>query len=708
MFSEARMSDAFKATSSALEDTICSRCEGLDLVRLLETYPPWNTQSELVKAFEEGHELIINLGQTGTIKFWTDCAVCCCLFALTPNPGSAEQEVLILPDWTICRLAGENGVALEIPEKRNYATCLVAVVKPSTVGLPVPIRAHRGDALCLLEEDLGPQRTLGGKLISSNRIDINVVQGWLSSCMELHEDACAPVKTSQLHGVRFIDVENKTIVAYPGHDSDYVALSYVWGHTIQKSYRLGETVGRLPRTLEDAISYTKLLGKRYLWVDSLCIDQSDTIHKADQINRMWSIYRGSYVTIIALSGDSADAGLSRITRSASFPQLTCCVRNKRLVGLMPTLSQQMWVCTWGQRAWTFQEAFLAPRCLFVSDHQLYFDCNAMQCCESLNQTRSWGHNLTQSSNTSEMDFTVWMIRQVGSGALRDTVDTESTRFINWGSKVTLYTYRNMTYAEDGLRAFMGALQRFQATSYPRGFCWGLPVEDLDWALLWRSQWPPQRREGFPTWSWAGWKGGVWAGNFIDPVKDIHFSTYLEIHTRKAGHLENIFSTRVGSSASDGYSCTVLREDCIDIASRQDPHGRPFSPVEYPSAEETGLLLVDAVCFHFVLDFGYPLQGIRANGRYETFRIWIRDVPCTIVIMSTDTEITRRPSVAPESFILIARIRSREIMVHHLILVRPQKNADSRERVTALELRVLMDRLDALAELMPRRQRIVLA
>ena len=212
---------------------------------------------------------------------------------------------------------------------------------------------------------------------------------------------------------------------------------------------------------------------------------------------MWSIYRGAHITIIVLSGTSADAGLSRLSREEYYPQLTCRIKDKTLISLMPTLSQQIWACPWGGRAWTLQEGLLSPRCLYVSDHQIYFDCSSMQCCESLDEARSWGHGLSPSSNPTEEGFVTWMLRQAGAGALRIPLDWPSRRLEHWGEKLNLYSYRNMKYAGDGLRAFAGVLQRLE-TIYPKGFFWGLPVEDFDWALLWRSQVPPMRREGFPT------------------------------------------------------------------------------------------------------------------------------------------------------------------------------------------------------------------
>ena len=52
---------------------------------------------------------------------------------------------------------------------------------------------------------------------------------------------------------------------------------------------MGSTLSELPQTLEDAMACVRSLGKRYLGVDSVCIDQSDGKEKRDQIGKMSSI-----------------------------------------------------------------------------------------------------------------------------------------------------------------------------------------------------------------------------------------------------------------------------------------------------------------------------------------------------------------------------------------------------------------------------------
>ena len=167
-----------------------------------------------------------------------------------------------------------------------------------------------------------------------------------------------------------------------------------------------------------------------------------------------------------------------------FSQLRCRIGEKRLVGLMPTLSRYSVMSVWSSRAWTLQEAFLSPRCLYLSDHKLYFECNVMQCCGSLDQTRSWAQNLSYDSNPSLQEPLSWMSAQQGHGVLKKKIGPSSERFSYWGDMVDMYSRRTMSKNEDALNAFLGVLQCLEA-NYEDGFFWGLPVADFQWALLWR-------------------------------------------------------------------------------------------------------------------------------------------------------------------------------------------------------------------------------
>jgi hypothetical protein len=502
------------------------------------------------------------------------------------------------------------------------------------------------------------------------------------------------VWTQELPDIKLVDVSTRKIIQPPEGPFDYLALSYVWGGVHQQSYQLGSKLAKLPQTIEDAIDFVQKLGKQYLWVDSLCIDQSDDKDKERQIKKMQNIYCGAYVTIIALSGRSANDGLPRLKQNKDlFSQLTCRINGKRLVGLMPTLSQQIWRAPWGKRAWTLQEALVSPRCLYISDHQLYFECNGMQCCESLNDTRSWAHHLRLEPNPAQGG---WLASKVGDGCLRTPIDNPSHRMERYGSKLALYSYRSMTKPVDGLNAFSGILQ-FLETMYTKGFFVGLPIEDFQWGLLWRSQWPPTPRPGFPTWSWAGWEGGLWPGFPYDFTKPHRYPLHLRIWRVVEGQLVQLF----GSSQAD-----LFAKDPVTKAASLDPQGPKFHLLDYSHAEKDSYLFIEAITLQFIPDFSRPLDNVRQSGQYSFFVFSLRGTRCYFKIISLDPELDEYPRQEKQQFLLLARDYSEGLVAHHLLLVNLQGKIA--ERVTVLTLLIPERGLDALEELQPQKRRVVLA
>jgi hypothetical protein len=152
----------------------------------------------------------------------------------------------------------------------------------------------------------------------------NLASFWMHTCVGLHGSACIPAplnlrkRSSPLTKVTFVDVWQGCLVERP-LDCSYTALSYVWGSSpffkstkLEVSVlrqRLGLNAYQIPKTIQDAIFLTQRIGVRYLWVDSLCITQDDADSKHTMISMMDIIYAGAVLTIIALDGTDADAGL---------------------------------------------------------------------------------------------------------------------------------------------------------------------------------------------------------------------------------------------------------------------------------------------------------------------------------------------------------------------------------------------------------------
>ena len=707
-FSPTRMAMSFRDVSSSAQRELCRRCQDLDVLGLLHEEIPWRTSVDLDEAAQKGSNLIRSLGKTGSIRFKLDCPLCCCLFAMTPNPRSPAQEVLILPDWTRNRLIGERGPVMDTEEGLQHAKCLLVTLKRTSTDPPLSNLVFCGDALCIMGgDDADYATTLGGRLVESRRLNTGVIEDWLSTCLRLHGPDCSPMYTEHLQGIRLIDVmEPRKIINYPERGCEYVALSYVWGGVAQKSFRLGSTLGRLPQTIEDAIACVRMLGKQYLWVDSVCIDQSDEKEKRDQIGRMWSIYRGAYVTLIALSCTSADTGLPRFGSNRPFySQLSCRIGGKRLVGLMSTQLQQIHETTWGSRAWTFQEALLSPRCLYLSDHQLYFECNGMQCCESLDHSRSWARNLSCDSSPTQQGSISWLMEQDESGFSKYPVDSTSQRLEQWGKNVMRYSYRNMTRDEDALNAFLGVLQVME-TMYEDGFFWGLPVADLQWALLWQAPFPPKRREGFPTWSWAGWKAPINPSYPPNVARPRDYPVHLQIWKMLKKRLVEIFRTpQAAVEGSTDVQCP-FRRDTISIAETCELRSPKFDLSQYPRAEDNGYLFVEAIVLHFIPDYSHPERNISRDHEFEFFTISIGGKICSIKAMGTDPEIKEFVGHTEQQFLLLARYCIQNLVVHYLLLVHPRGNLV--ERGTVIQLAVPKDHLEVLDQLKPQKRRVVLS
>jgi hypothetical protein len=95
-----------------------------------------------------------------------------------------------------------------------------------------------------------------------------------------------------------------------------MTLSHCWGsaqlitttaNTIKQRIA-GIPLEDLPQTFKDAVSLTRNLGIRYLWIDSLCIKQLDEEDWETEARKMGSVYSHSYLNIAATSSAEGRGG----------------------------------------------------------------------------------------------------------------------------------------------------------------------------------------------------------------------------------------------------------------------------------------------------------------------------------------------------------------------------------------------------------------
>ncbi|KAF2027369.1 hypothetical protein EK21DRAFT_42077, partial [Setomelanomma holmii] len=130
----------------------------------------------------------------------------------------------------------------------------------------------------------------------------------------------------------------------------------------------------LPRTIEDAITVTKLLGHSYLWVDGFCIDQSDLEHCKHQIGLKDRIYSGAQLTIVAAAGDNKAFGLPGLNGTKRRHDEPIRVDDFTLFTHGTCPSRAILKSKWFTRAWTFQEAVLSKRLLVFIESQASLYC----------------------------------------------------------------------------------------------------------------------------------------------------------------------------------------------------------------------------------------------------------------------------------------------------------------------------------------------
>ncbi|PVH68228.1 HET-domain-containing protein [Cadophora sp. DSE1049] len=156
-----------------------------------------------------------------------------------------------------------------------------------------------------------------------------------------------------------------------------------------EAYKRCLPVDKLSRTIRDAVTVTRALGFRYLWVDALCIIQDADPDKKSQLPLMGSIYQDSAITLAAAVSDHADAGLFAIRDPHAWrpcPVYKESLPNGKSCQIYAQLPRDELCDTpLDTRAWIFQEEILARRTLKFTSKGLLWSCASF--CKIMNGDR---------------------------------------------------------------------------------------------------------------------------------------------------------------------------------------------------------------------------------------------------------------------------------------------------------------------------------
>lgn len=333
-------------------------------------------------------------------------------------------------------------------------------------------------------------------------------------------------------------------------DTRYVALSYVSGkrspcclekRTLEQLKRDGALDDVFPdmhKTIRDAISFTRSLGERYLWVDILCLTQDDPLDVSVGIEMMNSIYQGSFFAIIGASGVDADAGLPGVSGPRKVSQHVGQLNPQAKMAITRNLHWHLKRSFYNQRGWTFQELVLPRRAIIFIDDKLYFRCMMANWCEE----------------TFADLLTHWQDPEDGKICPRvpESDDDNLGAWCAYQQLCESYSTRDLRFDGDSIRAMTGLLRPL-STGLVSWLSEGLPVYYLDISLLFASvAGNLRRRPGFPSYSWAGWSGPiVWPREVYGWTEQFHQSpgnlfrwmqekTFIQWNVwRRSGSLEDV-------------------------------------------------------------------------------------------------------------------------------------------------------------------------
>ena len=494
------------------------------------------------------------------------------------------------------------------------------------------------------------QTTFFGRLVDPDLFPVALVRNWLERCHDYHGEICEEdgIAGRRLpNDLRLIDVHRRALVRAPTQTTlKYITLSYVWGSELmrtedgikpavtnradisfddqgQECTKLPEVI---PRTIENAIQLTAMLGHQYLWVDALCIIQDDP-NKSVHLSKMDAIYNCSNLTIVAASAKHANVGLAGISVSRTKAPVPEMLGSYELVAMAPSFSEleNSKSLLWNTRGWTFQEKILAKRILFVTDYQVYFRCSESIWPEEAFMETGYPSKSVE-ARTAKFRWAAdreLHITSPGLIALKAFIPQLGVaddwsylgKFTDYAAAIHEYSQRELLNPDDMLLAVTGILRTLQMDA--GHFICGLPETHLLQSLLWHSpagSLETIRHNGLPTWTWAGWNSEKGVLFDVPDTRSLRVIILLLQYVLKAGKsvmkavvkgfTETVSETMTKPSGSSEYICP-------DVPSTNDPPSA--SPTQTSQAIQnlgqqnwTTLSAMSKASSNVALCFGLPL------------------------------------------------------------------------------------------------------
>lgn len=306
------------------------------------------------------------------------------------------------------------------------------------------------------------------------------------------------IDTTSCGAAELVKLDTDTLI----EELPYATLSYCWGGDQEGKTLRANLASRLqgfnlkdqPKTIQDAVTMTRALGIRFVWIDSLCIVQDDEDDKVHEITRMHDIYRNSYVTLSASRAASSKEGF--LNRCKPVDPIRLAYRGPDgTLGSVILSSSDMIREPIHSRAWTLQEHALSARLLIFGTFGMRWVCRAGN--HSDGEQENAGHFRNRLAEHLHAPH------------------PEANLAGEWHDLVLGYSSRSLTNVEDRLPAVSAMATMHSTVRRDSLYLAGLWSDSLPRDLLWNVfssvNWAGGRRDqhsAFPSWSWASVRGPI--------------------------------------------------------------------------------------------------------------------------------------------------------------------------------------------------------
>ncbi|KAF5684758.1 hypothetical protein FDENT_6561 [Fusarium denticulatum] len=353
------------------------------------------------------------------------------------------------------------------------------------------------------------------------------IQPWMESCcarLTDHEN-CGPKHNASGLPTRLVDVGkgNDSMVKLVNvkssnhiQDFAYLILSYCWGSGNESSKttednldaRLrGFSASALPKTIQDAILLTRMMGYRYLWVDAICIIQGPSGDFHSESARMGDYYSNAECCISASAATDSQQGFLAERPLAKFPMEDIAIKiarngepghvifksdHNKPGGKRPLLTSPL-----TKRGWCLQEAALAKRILHWTFQGVFLECQSSLFLEGKKERWEYKGPL--------LDVSLEKLLSPREVMVMPDEDILFSR--GWYQLVTDFSKTKLTYETDRLYAIHGLasmlIRRLNA-EYFNGLFRGSLAQGLLWYHWSSSHEACKRPENtqLPSWCWA--------------------------------------------------------------------------------------------------------------------------------------------------------------------------------------------------------------